>query len=88
MATSTPTNATLDALRKRHRHIAARIAAVESSQKARARKDDTRLKILVGAAILADLSLHPETRAELKAVLQRAITAQRDREFLKAKGWL
>jgi len=82
------TNATLENLRKRHAQLAARIAEVESSQKARARKEDTRLKVLVGAAILADISLHPESRAGIKAVLHRAITADRDRQFLKAKGWL
>lgn len=82
------TNATLENLQKRHAQLAARIAEVESSQKAKARKEDTRLKVLVGAAILADVSLHPETRAGIKAILQRAITAVRDREFLKGKGWL
>jgi hypothetical protein len=82
------TNATLETLRKRHAQLAARIAEAEASQKARVRKEDTRLKVLVGAAILADISLHPEARAGIKAVLQRAITAARDREFLKAKGWL
>jgi hypothetical protein len=81
-------DAKLEALRKRQREIAARIAAVESSQKARARKEDTRLKVLVGAAILADVARNPETRAGVEAVLQRAITAERDREFLKLKNWL
>jgi hypothetical protein len=82
------TSAKLEALRKRQAQIAAQIAAAESAEKAKGRKEDTRLKVLVGAAILADVALHPETRAGVEAVLKRAITAPRDREFLAAKGWL
>lgn len=81
-------NAKLEALRKKREQIAAQIAAVEAAEKKKARKEDTRLKVLVGAATLADVELHPETRAGVQAVLQRAITAPRDREFLKTKGWL
>ena len=82
------TNPKLEALRKKRERIAAQIVAAEAKEKAKARKEDTRLKILVGAAIMADVSLYPETRAGVQAVLKRAITADRDVEFLKAKGWL
>ena len=82
------TTAKLEALRKKREQIAARIAAEEATLNAKARKEDTRLKVLVGAAILADVALHPETRAGVEAILQRAIKAPRDREFLKTKGWL
>lgn len=82
------TNTKLEALRKKRERIAAQIVAAEAREKAKARKEDTRLKILVGAAIMADVSLYPETRAGVQAVLKRAITADRDVEFLKAKGWL
>jgi hypothetical protein len=82
------TNAKLDALRKKRQQIAAQIAEVEAKEKAKARKEDTRLKVLIGAAIIADVGLYPETRAGVEAVLKRAITADRDVEFLKAKGWL
>ncbi len=82
------TDEKLEALRKRRAQIEAQIAAAESAQKAKARKEDTRLKVLVGAAILADVELHPETRAGVEAVLKRAIIAPRNRDFLKGKGWL
>jgi hypothetical protein len=78
----------LEALRKREATIKAQIAQLEASAKAIQRKEDTRLKVLVGAAILADIELHPETRAGVEAVLKRGIVAPRDREFLAAKGWL
>lgn len=82
------TSLKLDALRKRRQQIAAQIAAAEAKERLKDRKDDTRLKVLIGAAMIADTSLHPETRAGVEAVLRRAITANRDVEFLKAKGWL
>lgn len=78
----------LDVLRQKKERLEAQLAAEEAKEKSRARKEDTRLKVLVGAAILADVQLKPETRAGLKAVLERAITATRDRDFLKEKGWL
>jgi hypothetical protein len=78
----------LEALRKREATIKAQIAQLEASAKAIRRKEDTRLKVLVGAAILSDVELHPETRAGVEAVLKRAISAPRDREFLKGKGWI
>ena len=82
------TSAKLEALRKRQAQLAEQIAQAERTEKAKSRKEDTRLKVLVGAAILADVALHPETRAGVETILQRAITAPRDREFLTAKGWL
>jgi Spy/CpxP family protein refolding chaperone len=78
----------LELLRKREAQIKAQIAALESAQKSKQRKEDTRLKVLLGAAMLADTAIHPETRAGIEALLERAITAARDRDFLKSKGWL
>lgn len=78
----------LTALKKRQEQIHAQIAALEAKAKEQNRKEDTRLKILVGAAVMADAALHPETAAFVETVLQRAITAERDRAFLKDKGWL
>jgi hypothetical protein len=80
--------AKLDALRKKEAEVQARIKATEAVLKYQARKDDTRLKVLVGAALLSDVAHRPETRQGLVSVLNRAIVADRDREFLKMKGWL
>jgi hypothetical protein len=83
---STP-NPKLAALLEREAAIKAKIAALQSREKAQARKDETRLKILVGAAFLADAELNPATGDIIREVLQRAITLDRDRDFLKSKGW-
>jgi large subunit ribosomal protein L7/L12 len=78
----------LDALRKRQEEIRAKIAEEESKRRKREEKEDTRLKLLVGSAVLADIEKTPETKAALLAVVERGITAPKDREFLKSKGWL
>ena len=78
----------LEALRKQAEQLKARIAKIEAKQAAQARKEDTRLKVVVGAALLADAKLNVETLEFIRAVLPRAVPAPRDREFLKAKGWL
>ena len=82
------TNGKLEALRKREAEIRAQIAEVEAKDKAKSRKEETRVKVMVGAGIIADTVKNPETRAGVLAVLDRAITAPKDRAFLKSKGWL
>jgi len=78
----------LAALRKREAQIKAKIAAAEALAKAKRRKEDTRVKVLIGAAFVSDTDRNPETRAGVVAVLDRAIVAPKDRAFLKSKGWL
>jgi len=78
----------LETLKDQAAKIQARILEIERRTKAQSRKDDTRLKVIVGAACLADSALHDETRIKLREIVGKAITAPRDREFLKSKGWL
>ena len=82
------TNTRLETLLKKKETINARIAAVQAAANAQARRDDTRLKIIVGAAIITDTGLHPENRTCLLAMLNRAVKTDRDRDFLKSKGLL
>lgn len=78
----------MEALKQRKAKIDEQIAALKARETAQARKEDTRLKVLIGAAMLADVKIHPKTGEFIKDVLQRAITEKRDREFLQNKGWL
>jgi hypothetical protein len=78
----------LTALRERQAKLLAKIEQLENQEKKQARKDDTRVKILIGAAMMADAAIHPETAEYLRKVLSRGITAPRDQEFLVAKNWL
>jgi hypothetical protein len=78
----------LAALREKQAQLLAKISKLENRNKQEARKEDTRLKILIGAAMLADANIHPETAKLIKTILARAITTPRDQEFLAAKSWL
>jgi len=78
----------LDALRRKQDAIRAKIARLEAREKAAAQKENTRLIMIVGAAILANVSHNPETRAGVIAVLEKAVAAPRDRAFLKNRNWL
>jgi hypothetical protein len=86
----------IEALRKKEAQIKAKLAELEKQAGAEKRKEDTRLKVLIGAAMLADIdaqeALNPETAARhkeaIKAILDRAIKSPRDREFLVGKRWL
>jgi hypothetical protein len=53
----------------------------------RAKKDSTRQKILVGAALINEAMINPAFKAGLEKVLRRHLTAARDIEFLKTFGW-
>jgi len=81
-------NPKLEALKKREAEIKARIAEAEAKEKTKRRKEDTRVKVIVGAGIIADTEKHPDTKPAIVAVLDRAIIATKDRAFLKSKGWL
>jgi hypothetical protein len=82
------TNAKKETLLKQAEKIKARLAELEAKETAQKRKEDTRLKVLVGAAFLADKEKNPETEATIRAVVQRGIVNQKDRDFLKSQGWL
>lgn len=88
MADQTTENQKLQTLRQKAEALKQQIAKIEAADKAKLRKEDTRLKVIVGAAIIANTELHPETRGAVVAVLDKAVTAPRDREFLKSKSWL
>lgn len=78
----------LEALQKKREALTAQIARLEAEAKATERKAENRLKIIVGAALLADARLHSETALLLGTALDRAVTAPRDREFLISRNWI
>ncbi len=78
----------LETLKQRKAKLEQEISALKARETVQERKEDTRLKVLVGAAMLADTKLNPSTVELVEEILQRAITAERDRAFLQSKGWL
>jgi len=87
---TTQTRAKRDALAElleRRKKLDQRITEIERRKNGEARKNDTRVKVLLGAATINDVEVHPETRAGEIAKLHRAITKERDIQFLKDMGW-
>ena len=78
----------IESLKKQQDEIKAKIAKLQARQSVQERKEDTRLKVLVGAAFLADAKANPSTSGVIRSILRRAVTTPRDKEFLAAKGWM
>jgi predicted nuclease with TOPRIM domain len=78
----------LEALKKRKAQLEQQIKNLEQKNAAQQRKDETRVKVLIGAAFLADTLKHPETKDLIKEVVNRGIQRDKDREILKKAGWL
>ncbi|CCG43186.1 hypothetical protein [Magnetospirillum molischianum] len=66
-------------LESRKRALEAQMQAIQARQKERSRKDDTRRKVLVGAAILAEAEKNPAAKQRLMALLDQNLTRDIDR---------
>ena len=79
-------------LLERKQQLEARIAELERRDHEQARKDDTRFKILLGAALLSDAANDNNKQAYICSVLGQCIRVPRDHEFVHAvlqkRGWL
>lgn len=78
----------IERLKAKKEELEKQLAKLEAEERAKARKEETRLKILIGGGILADAKIHPEIVDLVHEILERSTTAQRDRDFLKEKGWM
>lgn len=78
----------IEALKQRKAKIEKELFTIEAREKAKARKEETRLKVLIGAGIIADAKVHPEIIELVHEILTRATPSKRDRELLQARGWL
>lgn len=81
-------HAAIEALRKKKSQLEERIKQLEQKATAQRRKADTRLKVLLGAAFLADLPHHPASRDLVKQIVARGNWQKSDAEFLMTTGWL
>ena len=78
----------LQKLKQQRERLAQQIAQIEAKEKSKSRKDDTRFKIIVGAAMIAYSTSEPATRNAIIEVLKKTVVAPRDRELLQKMGWL
>ena len=79
-------NPRLSELLERKKKLEAKIAQLDAAEKEKKRKRETRLKIIVGGCVLADIMAHPEGAAVIEQMLKRAASAK-DKELLRAEGW-
>lgn len=78
----------IEALKQRKAKLDKQIAEIKAKEASQTRKEETRLKVLIGAAMLADSKINAKTAGLVHDVVARAIAAPRDRAFLQSKGWL
>lgn len=78
----------IEALRKRKEKIEKELASIEAREKEKLRKEETRLKVLLGGALVADAKANPETISRVQEILSRAVSSERDRALLTRHGWL
>ena len=81
-------NGKLEKLREREAAVKAAIAALKVTQQKRKEKDDARLFAIVGGALVCYATQSPDFKTMLRQVLTNAVTDERARQFLAARGWL
>lgn len=72
-------------LEARKRALEAQMQAITARQKERSRKDDTRRKVLVGAAVLAEAEKNAAAKQKLMALLDQHLTRDVDRAVFGLK---
>jgi hypothetical protein len=80
----------LNALIDRQKDIQAALKEIQKRRRAQERSDRIRLEAEIGAALLADAEASDggAGRAYISEVLDRVVTNDGARAFLRAKGWL
>jgi len=78
----------IESLKQRKEKIEQALANLEAREKAKQRKEETRLKILIGGAILSDAKDHPEIIDIVQEIVTRAVSSERDKELLARCGWM
>lgn len=76
----------LDKLLAQRKALDARIRLEQNRENTRKRKQDTRKKILAGAAVLDEADKHPAYRAELFRLLGRFLSRPEDRALFGLDG--
>jgi hypothetical protein len=60
----------------------ARLMRLKGKQRSEEERKKTRQKIIVGAALLTDATLHPDRLEYLQGALRRAVVIERDRQAI------
>ncbi|MGN2754983.1 hypothetical protein [Aliivibrio fischeri] len=73
----------LEQLKQKQSALLARIKQEEAKQKTKERKEETRMKILLGAMILEEMKANTTTNEEIRKRLNIYLTKERDRGLFK-----
>jgi predicted nucleic acid-binding Zn-ribbon protein len=73
----------LERLRKKRAALQTRIARLEHRIKTRDRQNDTRRKIIIGAAVLDYAKIEPDFLERLSQILDAAVLKDRDKELIR-----
>ena len=73
----------LEQLKQKQSALIARIKQEEAKQKTRTRKEETRMKILLGAMLLEEMKSNRKTNEEIRGRLKIYLTKERDRQLFK-----
>lgn len=76
----------LAALKTKQNQLKEKITQLENQAREKARQDDMRRKLIVGAAVMEHAKRHPEFAATLNAVLAIAVTREVDQKAIE--GWM
>lgn len=73
----------LEQLKQKQSALIARIKQEEAKQKTRTRKEETRMKILLGAMLLEEMKSSTKTNEEIRGRLKIYLTKEHDRQLFK-----
>ena len=73
----------LEQLKQKQSALIARIKQEEAKQKTRTRKEETRMKILLGAMVLEEMKSSTKTNEEIRERLKSYLTKERDKQLFK-----
>ena len=78
----------LEELLRRQDQLKAALQAEREKRKAIAQKEQERLTVIVGRAVLANAAQSAEFKNFLLGVLRTSTLPENEQRFLKAQGWL
>ena len=79
--TANPSEQKLSKLEQKKQQLEEQIRTIKAQQKQQARKDDTRRKILIGAAMLKEAKGNEEFARILSTILDKNIPKEKDRRL-------
>lgn len=79
--TDNPSEQKLSKLEQKKQQLEEQIKTIKARQKQQARKDDTRRKILIGAAMLKEAKSNKEFARILSTLLDKNIEKEKDRRL-------